>query len=126
MLTVVVTGSMVTAVTNWGIESSVEIEVRVKIVLISGRVISDEEPDSTVTVIVSVPRVVLMVSVPMVHSSLDSATVTLLVSLASVPSVHELVVAGMITSVVEPPITDVLTLSGLIVETVTLSPSCLA
>ena len=67
-----------------------------------------------------------MDSVPMVHTSVDSNMVTSVVSLASVPSVHELVVARMVTSVVEPSITDVLVLSGLIVETVTLSPSSLA
>ena len=67
-----------------------------------------------------------MDSAPMVHTSVDCSTVTSVVALSPVPSVHELVVARMVTSVVEPSITDVLVLSGLIVETVTLSPSSLA
>ena len=67
-----------------------------------------------------------MDSSPMVHTSVDSVMVTSVVALSSVPSVHVLVVAEMVTSVVEPSITDKLTLSGLMVETVTLSPSSLA
>ena len=123
MLTIVVTGCMDTAVVKSVMESTVEIEVKVKVVSIAVRITSDEEPDSTVKIVVSVPSVVSMDSAPMVHTSVDSVIVTLVVSLASVPSVHVLVVPGMATSVVEPPITDVLVLSGLIVETVTLSPS---
>ena len=126
MLTIVVTGSMVTAVVKSGMESTVEISVRVKIVLISDRVTIDSEFELTVKIVVSVPSVVTMDSVPKVNCSVDSGIVTLLVSLSPVPSVHELVIAEMVTSVVEPSITDVLVLSGLIVETVTLSPSSLA
>ena len=125
MLTIVVTGSMVTVVIRSEMESTVEIEVKVKVVSIAVSVTSVEEPWSTVTVVVSVPSVVTMDSVPKVNCSVDSGIVTLPVSLSSVPSVHELVAPEMVTSVVEPSITDVLVLSGLIVDTTT-SPSSLA
>ena len=126
MLTVVVAGSMDTVVVKSEMDSTVEIEVNVKIVSIAVSVTSVEEPDATSKIVVSAPSVVSMDSAPMVHSPVNSIIVTLLVSLTSVPSVHVLVVPEMLTSVVEPSITDVLVLSGVIVETVTLSTSSLA
>ena len=100
MLTVVVEGSMVTAVVKSGMESTVEIEVNVKIVLISDRVTIESVFVVTVKIVDSVPSVVTMDSVPKVACSVDSGMVTLVVSLASVPSVYVLVVPEMVTSVV--------------------------
>ena len=122
---VVVTGSKDTAVIKSEITSSVEIEVRVKIVLISGRTTIESVLVSTAKIVHSVPSLVSIDSAPLVHDPLDSVMVILVMSVNSVPSVHELVVPGMATSVVEPPLTDALTLSGIIVETVTMLLSSL-
>ena len=116
-----------TTVSRAEMDTVVEISGRVKVVDIVGSSTEDSPSESRVISMDEVPNTELIVSDPSVVSNVVDVMET--GDASSVPSVHVLVVPEMGTSVVDPSIVEVSTLSGVRVETVTLSPptaSCLA
>ena len=106
-------------------DRTVETDGRVIAVDISVKVTSTCSFEETVMTVSVAPKVASIAASSMVVVIPESVTVTSVVSDSSVPKVKVLVLPEMVTSVVDAFSTDVVTVSGVIVETVT-SSSCLA